>query len=312
MTSTDDEEPEIIADLRRDWDLARYAGAGEERPAARAEVIAEAMRRLPECVPVRRATPRTAWRWTNRWDPRADPEDIAVAVLNDRPGAMERLNRAVSRTPRGPEILKSLRTRWNELHQPVMRHQVASVQGKRKKLISEAIERLPEVIRHIGFFRSRPDEAPICEWSSGARKELIAEAVLNDEPVAMDRLCASMVPPVVRSGHEVLKEMQTQWASLREPVRDLGLLRYAETFDPETGVAEDITLESVNAVRQERRDGFLAYAIERLPAIAADIAPSLEWRSDENREDATKAALDGDEEAIKRLLDAMKPSRQQV
>ena len=192
MTSTDDEVPEIIGDLRHDWDLTRYAGVEDERAAARAEVVAEAMTRLPECVPVRRASPRTAWRWTNKWSPRAVPEDIAVAVLNDRPGAMERLKDAVSQTPRGPEVLNSLRTRWDDLHQPVMRHQVASVQAKRKKLISEAIERLPEVVRHIGFFRSqRPEDAPVCEWSSGAGKERIAEAVLNDEPGAMDRLCAS-------------------------------------------------------------------------------------------------------------------------
>ena len=225
---------------------------------------------------------------------------------------MERLKDAVTPTPRGPQILRSLRTRWNELHKPVMRHQVESVQGKRKKLITEAIERLPEVVRHIGFFRSRRNEAPVCEWSSGARKELIAEAVLSDEPVAMDRLCASMVPPVVRLGHDVLEEMQTQWARLREPIRDLGLLRYAETFDPETGTVEDITLESVNAARRDRRNEFLAYAIERLPAIATDIAPSLEWRSDENREGVSKAVLDGDEEAIERLLTAMKPSRKQI
>ena len=308
MTSTDDEVPEVIEELRRNWDLTRYAGAGEERATARAEVIAEAVRRLPECVPVRRATPRTAWCWTNRWGPRADPEDVALAVLNDRPGAMDQLKGAVTRTPRGPEVLNSLRTRWDELHRPVMRHQVTSVQGKRKKLITETIERLPEVVRHIGFFRSRPGEAPICEWSSGARKERIAEAVLNDEPGAMDRLCASMDPAIVRSGHVILEEMQRQWASLRQPVRDLGLLRYAETFDPETGTVEDITLESVNAARHERRDEFLAYAIERLPAIAADIARPLEWRSDESRDDVVRAVLNDDEGAIRRLLNAMAPS----
>lgn len=308
MTSTDDEVPEIIAELRRDWDLTRYAGAPEERAAARAEVIAEAVRRLPECVPVRRATPRTAWSWTNRWGPRADPEEVAMAVLNDMPDAMERLNRALSRTPRGPEVLNKLRTQWNELHKPVMRHQVASVQGKRKKLIAEAIGRLPEVVRHIGYFRSPPGEAPVCEWSSRARRESIAEAVLNNEPGSMDRLCASMNPPVVRSGREVLEEMQAQWASLREPIRDLGLLRYAETFDPETGTVEDITLESVNATRHRRQDEFLAYAVERLPTIAANIASSLQWRSNENREDVTRAVLNEGEGAIQRLLDAMAPS----
>ena len=231
------------------WDLASYAGAEEEQATARADLVAEAMRRLPECVPVRRASPRTAWRWTNKWSPRAIPEDVAVAVLNDRLGAMELLKDAVERTPRGPEVLNNLRAQWDDLHQPVMRHQVASAQAKRKKLISEAIERLPEVVRHIGFFGSqRPDDAPVSEWSSGVRKEPIAEAVLNDEPGAMDRLCASMVPPVFRSGRVILKEMRTQWADIQ---------------------------------RHGRRDEFLAFAIERLPAIAADIAPSLEWRKDE-------------------------------
>ena len=237
MTNTNDEVPEIIAELRRDWDLTRYAGTKEEQEAARAEVVAEAVRQLPECVPVRRATLRTAWRWTNKWGPRADPEDVAVAVLNDRPGAMERLNRAVSRTYRGPEVLNSLRTRWNKLHRPVSPHPVASAHGKRKRLISEAVERLPEVVRHIGFFRSRrPEDAPVCEWNSGVRKERIAEAVLDDEPGAMDRLCASMVPPVVRPGREILEEMRTKWA------------------DPQ---------------RHGRRDELLAYAIESLPAVAA-------------------------------------------
>ena len=304
MTNANDEVPEIIEDLRRDWDLTRYAGAEEEQATARAEVIAEAVRVLSECVPV----DRRGWGWTNKWAPRTDPEDVARAVLNDRSGAMERLKDAVTPTPRGPEILKSLRTRWNELHKPAMRHQVESVQGKRKKFISEAVKRLPEVVRHIGFFPCRLEDAPVCEWIPGARKEPIAEAVLNNEPGAMDRLCASMDPPVVRSGRQLLEEMQTQWASLREPVRDLGLLRFAEAFDPETGTAEDITLESVNAARHERRDEFLAYAIERLPAIAADIAPSLEWRREENREDVVRAVLDGDEGAIRRLLDAMTPS----
>lgn len=308
MANTDDEVPEIVADLRRDWDLTRYAGVEQERAAARAEVIAEAVRRLPECAPVGRASPRTAWRWTNKWGPRADPEDIAVAVLNDEPGAMERLNRAVYGTPLWPEVLDRLRTRWNELHRLVSRHRVASVQGKRENLIAEAIERLPDVVRYIGSRRfPRPEDAPVREWSSGARKELIAEAVLNDEPGAMDRLCASMVPPVVRSGLDVLEEMRRQWANLRGPVRDLGPLRYAETSDPETGTTEDITLESVNAARQARRDELLAYAIERLPAIAADIASSLEWCSDENREDVAQAVLNGDEGAVQRLLGAMTP-----
>ncbi len=312
MTNTNDEIPEIITELRRDWDLTRHAGTEEEQAAARAEVVAEAMRRLPECVPVRRVTPRTAWRWTNKWAPRADPEDVAVAVLNDRPDAMERLRDSVARTPRGPEVLNSLRARCDELHKPVMRHRVASMHGRREDLISEAIERLPEVVRHIGFFRSRPEEAPVCEWSSAADKEQIADAILHEEPGAIDRLCASMVPPVFRSGREVLEEIRTQWAGLREPIRDLGLLRYAETFDSETGAAEDITLESVNAARLTRRDKLMAYAIERLPAIAADIAPSLEWRSDENRADVATAVLDGDAEAIERLLDAMKPSGKQM
>ena len=136
----------------------------------------------------------------------------------------------------------------------------------------------------------------------------IAEAVLKDEAGAMDWLCGSMVPPVVRSGLDVLEEMQRQWASLREPVRDLGLLGYAETFDPETGATEDITLESVNAARHARRDELMAYAIGRLPAIAAEIASSLEWCNDENREDVARAVLDGDEGAIQRLLGAMTPS----
>lgn len=305
MIDAHDEVPEIIADLRSDWDLTRHAGAEEEQATARAEVIAEAVRLLPECVPV----DRRGWGWINKWAPRADPEDVSRAVLNDRSGAMERLNDAVTPTPGGPEILRSLRTRWNELHKPVMRHQVESVQGKHKKFISEAIERLPEVVRHIGFFPSRLEDAPVCEWNSGARKELVAKAVLNNEPGAMDRLCFSMDPPVVRSDREILEEMQTQWASLREPVRDLGLLRYAETFGPETGTTEDITLENVNAARHERQDEFLAYAIERLPTIAASIAPSLQWRSDENREDVTRAVLNDDEGAIRRLLDAMAPSR---
>ena len=309
MTSTDDEVPEVIKELRRDWDLIRYAGAEEERATARAEVIAEAMRRLPDCVPVRRATPRTAWRWTNRWGRRADPEDVAAAVLNDRPGSMDQLKDAVERTPRGPEVLNRLRTRWDELHRPVMRHQVTSVQGKRENLIAEAIERLPEVVRYIDSRRfPRPEDAPVCEWSQETRRESIAEAVLKDEAGAMDRLCGSMVPPVVRSGLDVLEEMQRQWASLREPVRDLGLLRYAETFDPETGTTEDITLESVNAAWHARRDELMAYAIGRLPAIAAEIASSLEWRNDENREDVARAVLDGDEGAIRRLLNAMAPS----
>ena len=68
----------------------------------------------------------------------------------------------------------------------------------------------------------------------------------------------------------------------------------------------------VDIQRHGRRDEFLAYAIERLPAVAADIAASLEWRSDENREDVATAVLEGDEETIERLLDAMKPSGKQV
>ena len=170
MTSTDDEVPEVIEELRRDWD--RYAEAEEERATARAEVIAEAVRRLPDCVPVRRATPRTAWRWTNRWDPHADPEDVAVAVLNDTTGAMERLSRAVYGTPLWPELLNRLRTRWNELHRPVSRHQVASVEGKRENLIAEVIERLPEVVRYIDSRRfPRPEDAPVCEWSQETCRE---------------------------------------------------------------------------------------------------------------------------------------------
>ena len=226
MSNTNDEVPEIIANLRRGWDLTRYAGTKEEQEVARAEVVAEALRRLPECVPVRRATPRTAWRWTNTWSLRADPEDVAVAVLTDRTGAMERLNRAVSRTYRGPKVLNSLRTRWKELHKPVSQHQVASVQRKRKRLISEAIERLPEVVRHVGSRRlRRPEDAPVCEWSSGARKKLIAEAVLNDEPGAMVRLCASMVPPVVRSGRNSQGDANAVGGSstARAPRRGSGL-----------------------------------------------------------------------------------------
>ena len=73
MTSTDDEVTEIIAELRRDWELTHYAGAGEEREAARAEVIAEAMRLLPECVPV----DRRGWGWINTW---------AVSGAGEAPG----------------------------------------------------------------------------------------------------------------------------------------------------------------------------------------------------------------------------------
>ena len=130
---------------------------------------------------------------------------------------------------------------------------------------------MPEVVRHIGFFRSwQPEDAPGCERSSGATKERLAEAVLNNKPDAMDRLCACMVPlvywstglVVFWSARVILEEMRTQWADIR---------------------------------RHGHRNEFLAYAIERLPAIAAVITPSLEWRRDENLEEVARAVLDGDD-----------------
>ena len=55
MKKSTDEISDIINDLRQDWDLNRYAGSDHERMAARDEVIARAIRQLPECVTLDRA-----------------------------------------------------------------------------------------------------------------------------------------------------------------------------------------------------------------------------------------------------------------
>ena len=308
MTEPRDELTKVITDLRQDWDLTRYAGAYEERMTARDKVIGEAIRRLPECVPLGRGSPRSAWRWTHKWSRDADPVDVVTTVLTDKPDAIEQLKAAVVRVRRGPEILNNLRVQWAELQEPVLGHDVGSVLKRRKNLISDAKVHLPDVVRDIAFFRAQPNNAPVCEWNSGADRENITEAVLNNEVGAMDRLCAAMDPPVLRSGYEVLSELRDRWASLKEPVRNLGLLRYAETIDPEIGDVEEITLESVNAEWRMQRENWIDYAIERLPAITSQIAPSLRWRSDVNLREVAEAVLNGDEGAIERLYSAMAPS----
>ena len=308
MTEPRDELTKVITDLRQDWDLARYAGAYEERMTARDKVIGEAIRRLPECVPVDRGSPRSAWRWTHKWGQHEDPVEVVTAVLTDKPDAMEQLKAAVERVRRGPEILNNLRGQWAQLHEPVSSHEFASVLKRRKNLISDATTRMPDVVRDIAFFRSQPNDPPVCEWSSRADRENITETVLNNEVAAMDRLCVAMDPPVLRSGHQVLSELREQWAFLKEPIRNIGLLRYAQTVDPETGDVEKITLDSVNAERQVQREDWIDYAIERLPFITSQITPSLCWRSDVDPRDVAKAVLNNDEGALKRLYSAMAPS----
>ena len=219
---------------------------------------------------------------------------------------MEQLKAAVERTRRGPEILASLRAQWNEINQPILRHQAASVQRRRKNLIGNAVVLLPDVARDIAFFRSRHNDAPACEWRQSADREIIAEAVLNHQPDAIDRLCAAMDPPVIRSADDVISDIQAQWAAIKDSVRDIGVLRYAEEYDPETGETEGITLESMNAARRKARANVISYAMARLPSVAAQIAP-LRWRKDVNAEDVVAAVLNGDEDGIERLVAAVVP-----
>ena len=297
-----------ISDLRQDWDLARYAGSEQEQMVAREKVIAKAIRQLPECVPLDRTSGKDLWRWTHRWNPVADREEVARAVLNGKPEAMEWLKAAVERTRLGPEILARLRAQWKEINQPVIRQQVPDVQRRRKNLIGDAIVRLPDVARDIAFFKSRPNDAPICKWSKDADRENIAEAVLGYEPDAIDRLCVAMEPPVIPSGYDVILEMQTQWSSVKDSVNNIGVLRYAQEYDPHTGEVEDITLESVKAARRKARANVMSYAIARLPAVAAQIAP-LRWRRSVNAEDIAEAVLNGDEDAMDRLFSAVIPGQ---
>ena len=188
MPEPRDELTKVIEDLRYDWELARYAGAYEEQMIARDKVIGEAIRRLPECVPLDRRSPRTAWRWTHKWRENEDPVEVVTAVLTDKPDAIKQLRAAVERVRRGPEILSNLREQWGEINEPVPSHEVENVLKRRKKLISDAIVRMPDVVRDIAFFRSKPNDPPVCEWNSGANREGITEAVLNDEVASLDRL----------------------------------------------------------------------------------------------------------------------------
>ena len=304
MTKSNDEISGIINDLREDWDLVRYAGSDREGMAARDEVIARAIRQLPECVTLDRVSAKTAWRWTHRWKRHADREEVVKAILNDKPEAMELLKAAVERTRRGPQILISLRVQWNEVNQPVLRHQAASVLRRREKLIDDAVVLLPDVARDIAFFRSRDKQAPVCKWCQSADRENIAEAVLNHRPDSIDRLCEAMDPPVIRSPYDVISDMQSQWAAVKDSVRDVGILRYAEEYDLDTGEAENITLESVNAARRKARENVIRYAMARLPGVAAEIAP-LRWRSGVNAEDIVAAVLNGEEDGIERLVAAV-------
>ena len=309
MTEPRDELTEVITDLRQDWALIQFAGTYEEQAAARDKVIGEAIRRLPECVPLDWESPGGASCWTHKWGQHADPVDIVTTVLTDKPDAMEQLKAALVRVRRsGQEILDSLREEWAEINQPVSSHEVKNVPKRKKKFIADAIVLMPDVARNIAFFRAQPNAPQVCEWNSRAHREKITEAVMNDEVAALDRLCSAMNPPISRSGHDVLSELREKWASLKEPVRDIGLLQYAQTVDPETGDAEEITLERVNDERRVQGEKWIEYAMERLPFITSQIAPTLCWRSDVNPRDVARAVLNNDEGALDRLYYAMAPS----